>query len=132
MTVARLSVLLLALVAGGCFGGDAGPALHPLAAQVQDLRDNGHRALSRGDVARAGAFFNEARRLAESLDDRQSLAMALNDLGALASLQGDPAKAADLHRRAHGIALELGDRRLVAESLVYRGQAAHLMGDHAA
>ncbi len=132
MIIARLSILLVALVAGGCLGGAVGPEPPLLIAQVQALRDKGHRALSRGDVARAGRFFDEARRLAESIDDRSGLAGALNDLGTTTGLQGDPGKAAEFHRQAHGIALELDDRALIAESLSYRGQAAHLLGDHAA
>ena len=132
MIISRLSILLLVLVAGGCFGGAAGPELPLVAAQVQDLRDKGHRALSRGDVARAGRLFDDARRLAESIDDRPGLAGALNDLGTNAGFRGDPGKAAEFHRQAHWIALELGDRALIAESLSYRGQAAHLMSDDAA
>src|SRR2546422_8466854 len=90
MIISRLSILLLVLVAGGCFGGAAGPELPLVAAQVQDLRDKGNRALSRGDVARAGRLFDEARRLAESIDDRPGLAGALNDPGADAGLRGGP------------------------------------------
>ena len=102
MIIARLSILLVVLVAGGCFGGAVGPAPRLLATQVQDLRDKGQRALSRGDVARAGRFFDEARRLAESIDDRPGLAGALNSLGAVAGFQGDPGKAAEFHRQSHG------------------------------
>ncbi|MEK6604823.1 MAG: tetratricopeptide repeat protein, partial [Nitrospirota bacterium] len=125
-------VLALALLAGGCAGGAMGPELPPLASKVRDLRDKGHHALARGDAAQAGLIFDDARRLAESLDDRPGLAGALNDLGAVAALQGAYPKAAELHRRAHGIALEIGDQTLAVEGLSYRGQTAHLMGDHAA
>src|SRR5437879_12974230 len=117
MIISRLSILLLVLVAGGCFGGAAGPELPLVAAQVQDLRDKGNRALSRGDVARAGRLFDEARRLAESIDDRPGLAGALNDLGPNAGLPGDPGEAADFHRQAHGIAPDLGHLALLAHAL---------------
>ena len=103
MTIARFSVLLLVLVAGGCFGGAVGPRLPTVAAQEQDLRDKGHHALLSGDVARAGQFFDEERRLAESFDDRAGLAGALNDLGLVAGLLGNPGKAEEFHRRAHEI-----------------------------
>src|SRR5947199_9679739 len=108
MIISRLSILLLVLVAGGCFGGAAGPELPLVAAQVQDLRDKGNRALSRGDVARAGRLFDEARRLAESIDDRPGLAGALNDRGANAGLRGVPRKAAEIHCPAEWLRLELG------------------------
>ena len=78
-------VLALALLAGGCAGSATGPELPPLASKVRDLRDKGHHALARGDAAGAGLIFDDARRLAESLDDRPGLAGALNDLGAVAA-----------------------------------------------
>src|SRR5437667_10791538 len=99
MIISRLSILLLVLVAGGCFGGAAGPELPLVAAQVEDLRDKGNRALSPGGVARAGRLFAEARRWGGSIDDRPGPAEAVNDLGANAGRLGDTRQAAAFPRR---------------------------------
>ena len=58
-----------AVLVAACAGEPAKNSEAPLAAKVQALRVQGHRAMDRGDRARARAMFEEARQLAESLDD---------------------------------------------------------------
>ena len=55
----------------------------------------------RGDLARAGEAYEEARRLAESLDDMKGLVGALNDLGSVALGRGAGREAIQLHGRAN-------------------------------
>ena len=130
MRRATWGLLFLAFAFGGCSGkaADHSPPPSPLSLQAQQLREKGYRALTLGDVARAGTIFEEVRRVAEGLDDRRLVAETLNDLGGIADRQGHPADALVLHQKALGIAHDLDDKALKAASLGYLGQAAQLLG----
>lgn len=127
-------LLLGLLVLSGCAG--QGQQLPPLAGQVRDLRAEGARLLEAGEVEEARGKLEEARRLAESLDDQKGLAQVLNALGEAAiqdHANGNHANglaaAKDYHERALSIARRLDDRQMQATSLAYLGQVAYLEGD---
>lgn len=122
--------LAAVLLATACGGGVAREALPPLAAQVRELHAQGQRLLERGERERAKVAFEDARQLAESVDDLPGLAQALNALGAVASLEGTPADATDLHGRALALAEKLGRPDLQAEALAHLGTALQLSGRH--
>lgn len=125
----------LAIIIGGCFGGTTLPEHPSLTHQVRESREQGHRALERGDVSRALRILEMSRSLAESLDDRRGLALIMNDLGEaiLLSQQGaDVSQAGDYYRAAYSIALSEGDRHLQADSLTGLGHVAHVEADHEA
>ncbi len=80
----RVGVVLTlwACAALSCSSGPAREGRGPLAERATDLHEQGQRFLLRGDTVRAKTVFEKSRRLAESLDDRLGLILALNDLGA--------------------------------------------------
>lgn len=124
MGVVLLGVLSLA----GCAG--QGQQLPPLAGQARDLHAEGIRLLEAGEIEDARQKLEEARRLAESLDDRKRLAQILNAFGKAAIRDRDNGLtvAKNHHEQALSIARSLEDAPLEAESLAYLGQVAHIRG----
>ena len=111
MNIVRRPIHALALVcaamalyacAGG--GGTTKESDAILTGQVRSLQAQGHRLLDRGEHQLAKARFEEARQLAESVDDLPGLIRSLNDLGAVAVLDGDPTGAIQLHQQALALA----------------------------
>jgi hypothetical protein len=76
----------------------------------------------RGDLARAGEAYEEARRLAESLDDMKGLVGALNDLGSVALGRGAGREAIQLHGRAVSLAQQFGETDLLIAGLASLGR----------
>ena len=85
--------LAVVLLATACASGAPTEAVPPLAMKVRALHAQGQRLLERGERELATAAFEDARQLAESLDDRAGMAQALNGLGAVAALEGNAAEA---------------------------------------
>ena len=82
----------------------------------------------RGDLARAGEAYEEARRLAESLDDMKGLVGALNDLGSVALGRGAGREAIQLHGRAVSLAQQFGETDLLIAGLASLGAAEYQEG----
>ena len=77
----------------------------------------------RGDLARAEEAYEEARRLAESLDDMKGLIGSLNDLGSVALSRGVGREAIQLHGQAISLAQQVGQTDLLIVGLVSLGAA---------
>jgi len=104
------------------------PSPRPLAAQVESLRLQGHRWMARGDLAHAEEVYEEARQIAESLDDVQGLIVVLNDLGQVALSRGKTGEAIMLHEQAVTLAQQVVAPDLLIGSLTAAGAAEHREG----
>jgi predicted ATPase/DNA-binding winged helix-turn-helix (wHTH) protein len=83
------------------------------------------------EYALAGDYLDQGLALARELNDRTSMALALQVLGSVAREQGHYAQAVARHRESLALWRELDDKRGIARSLNYIGFAAWLHGDFA-
>jgi tetratricopeptide (TPR) repeat protein len=98
---------------------DQTPPGSPEALRLVNIR--GGIAFERGELGRAEAWFEEAIRLANDLDDPQGAAKAANNLGSIAHLRGKNVLAASLYAGALEIHRAAGD-------LVGEAQTEHNLG----
>ncbi len=89
-------------------------------------------AFLQGDYRRTSHIGEEAVALAEKLDDRAELAVALMARGGAAVYEGNPARAVECLGRSLGHCQELGDRWGRAWVLTFWGVQARRSGDDAA
>jgi tetratricopeptide (TPR) repeat protein len=106
--VTRLGSLTLAACLFGSLAACSGPTSRPPLSSAERLNGEGVRRRERGDNEGAEAFFRDALREAELVDDLTSQAAVWSNLGALASARGDAAEAWALHARALRLHLESG------------------------
>ncbi len=97
-------------------------------AEWETLLDLGKLWASR-DYAQAGVYFQDALRLARTLDDPSTLAASLNRVGNWHLNIEQPREARQCHAEALRIVQALHDRRGVAETLDLLGMASYLGGD---
>jgi predicted ATPase len=83
------------------------------------------------EYALAEDFLDQGVALARQLNDRTSLALALQVLGSVARERGDYAQAIARHQESLALWRELDDKRGIARSLNYIGFAAWLHADFA-
>ncbi|MGQ0812483.1 MAG: tetratricopeptide repeat protein [Nitrospiraceae bacterium] len=112
----------------GCSSSPSRETKGPLTAQMRDLHARGQRFLQQGDADRAKRSFHQSKRLAESLDDLEGLAQALNDLGTIAVAESMPAHAVSLHRQALAISERLNQPHSILLSLSGLATALHRSG----
>ena len=85
--------LLLCLAHGLAACGSAPPAQSDAEARRErlvDLNDRAQRAVARGDLGRAAAFYREALRIAESFEDFHSIGVNTLNLAAVHQALGEP------------------------------------------
>jgi predicted ATPase/DNA-binding SARP family transcriptional activator len=88
-------------------------------------------AYGQGDYRWAATWGEEAVSMAEALDDRQELALALMARGGAAAFEGNVARAVECLSRSLQYCDELGDQWGRACVLTFWGTAARRSGDHA-
>ncbi|HKQ99335.1 MAG TPA: tetratricopeptide repeat protein [Pyrinomonadaceae bacterium] len=79
--------------------------------------------------AASEGLLDEGLRLAREVNDRESVANALQILGSVAREQGDYDRAIELHQESLSLWRALGNKRGIARSLNYIGFASWLEGD---
>ena len=120
---------LMLVSALGC-GGSPEPLVTPppLVGKVRQWQAQGLRLLAQGEWELAKSAFEDARRLAESLDDLSGQVESLNSLGAIAVQERRADEAVLLHRRALGLAEESRQPSLILPSLTRLGSALQVVG----
>lgn len=121
------ALALVALV--GC-GGHPEPtrSVPPLVDRVRQWQNQGQRLLGQGEWEMAKSAFDEARQLAERLDDLPGVVEALNGLGAIAVQERRAEEAVRLHRRAVALAEETRRPSLLVLSVTRLASALHAAG----
>ena len=124
------TLLLLSLVA--C-GGNPEPKVvsPPLLSKVRQWQAQGQRLLGQGEWELAKSAFEDARQLAESLDDLPGAVEALNSLGAIAVQERRAEEGVLLHRRALAFAEETRQPSFLLQSLTRLAAALHVLGQTA-
>jgi tetratricopeptide (TPR) repeat protein len=103
----------------------------PLLTKVRHWQAQGQRLLGQGEWELAKSAFEDARQLAESLDDLPGVVGALNSLGAIAVQERRGEEAVLLHRRALGLAEETRQPALILQSLTRLGAGLQVVGQSA-
>ncbi len=85
-------------------------------------------AFARGELEAAGEIWEEALRLAESIDAPSQLAAALDDLGNLAARRGEFEQALELHRRELAVSQAAGDLYSEFYAVINLGEVSVKMG----
>ena len=122
---------VIGLVDGGCAGRRAAPdpdPKGPSSTQIGALQEQARRLLAAGHHARARESFEQANRLAESLDDRPSLVDITHELGNLALEDGRLSQALTLHRKGLHLAEQTGDGRRILLSVASLAAAEQQAG----
>lgn len=89
-------------------------------------------AFARDELDAAGEIWEEALRLAETIDAPSQLAAALDDLGNLAARRGEFERALALHRREQEVSLAAGDLYSEFYAVINLGEVSVNMGRPAA
>jgi tetratricopeptide (TPR) repeat protein len=113
----------------GC-GGSPEPkvAPPPLLSKVRQWQAQGQRLLGQGEWELAKSAFEDARQLAESLDDLPGVVETLNSLGAIAVQERRADEAVLLHRRALALAEETRQSSHLLPSLTRLAAALQVVG----
>lgn len=128
---AILAVLGLVGLVGCASSQEPLEAKPPLVSKVRQWQHQGNRLLGQGEWELAKSAFEDARQLAESLDDLPGVVEALNSLGSIAVREQRGDEAVLLHRRALGIAEESGQPSLILQSLTRLGAGLQVVGQTA-
>ncbi|MBN1179729.1 MAG: tetratricopeptide repeat protein, partial [Anaerolineae bacterium] len=109
------------------------------AAQAQDSQSEyqahlrwGRLLQHSGDFEPAQQHLDQARALAQAMDDSTAQAVSLNELGALAFVRGEYGAALAFHRRALELAAQGSDRAVQASIHNNLGNVWHYLADYSA
>ncbi|HEV2109287.1 MAG TPA: tetratricopeptide repeat protein [Thermomicrobiales bacterium] len=104
----------------------------PPGVRAKALHRQGNIAIDLGEYETARRLCEESLAIWKGLDDRKSIAAALNGLGLVAGFEGDYASARAYHTEALTLRRELGDLLGLGNSLTNLGNTLHALGDVAA
>jgi tetratricopeptide (TPR) repeat protein len=119
-----IAIALATCLSGFLSTGCAGPSSIPptpqrgaLSLQVDALQEQGSRWRVEGNRGRARQSFEQAKVIAESIDERPALADIFHELGGLALDDGLVSQSILLHRRGLDLTEQLGDTNRIMVSL---------------